>query len=105
MRRQAYDRGRWASKPYFGCDGQPGSRRAPVDFVAGMVQAYCPVPTDPNERCFHDDLPEMDMTALALERGRVQVALRLADRPHWWHVERLARVEAEIVARKERRDA
>lgn len=78
-----------------------GAGRVPASMLERMSEALV-APVAPDERFFHEDLPQVSDGTLRLERHRLRMAILLSQRPSWWVVERLERVEAELESRRGR---
>ena len=65
-----------------------------------VIHGLTAPPTVPGERYFHTDLTDMPGDALFLEHRRMRLAVMLSLRPSSWTIERLARIEAEMEARR-----
>ncbi len=57
-------------------------------------------PAGPDERHFMTDIRDFDTAALRLERARLRLAVLLSERVDRWALERLARIIAELEARR-----
>jgi hypothetical protein len=64
-----------------------------------LAAELCSCPVVANETYFHDDLKRLSAEQLRVERRWRRVGLELSERPNWWVLERVRRIEAELQRR------